>query len=104
MKNLVLRPLFSLAGTYTVAISQFDNFAVGPNLSNGFLQSNPNFTAIYCSNGQFCDVTGNNRTSAWAFDILNVDTAAVPEPMTILGSAIALGFGTLLKRRFAKVN
>lgn len=81
------------AGSYTVAVSQYDNFAVGPNLSDGFDRTGqPLFTAGYgCSNGQFCDVGANNRTNAWAFDVLNVQTA-VPEP----ASALLLGSGLLV--------
>jgi len=55
---------------------QYDNFALGPNLSNGFTYvAEPNFTSGWCSSGQFCDATGNNRQSDWAFDILNVEFA-----------------------------
>lgn len=79
-------------GTYTVTVMQFDNFAVGPNISNGFTRSGANFTAAFgCTNGQFCDVTGvaagNNRTANWAFDILNVQGAnevpRIPEPGSV---------------------
>jgi hypothetical protein len=93
------------AGTYTVSISQFDNFATGPNLSNGFDQTGfPFFTAElgFCGNGQFCDVSGsapfNNRTSDWAFDVLNV-VAAVPEPGTgLLVMAGVLGLAGWRRR------
>jgi len=82
------------AGTYTVAIMQFDNFALGPNLADGFIHTaSPTFTADYgCTNGSFCDVTGDNRSNRWAFDILNVEGAddgrddgggEVPEPGTL---------------------
>ena len=81
------------AGTYGVAISQYDNFSLGPNLSDGFLRTGqPFFTGSIgsCSNGQFCDISHaapyDNRTSAWALDVLN---AAVPEPTT----AALLGLG-----------
>ena len=69
------------AGNYSVAVMQFDNFANGPNLSDGFFQTgNTNFTAGNCSNGIFCDVTGHNRTNQWAFDILNVASGEVVGP------------------------
>jgi hypothetical protein len=70
------------AGDYTVAIMQFDNFASGPNLSDGFdQQGDPTFTSLFgCSNDQFCDVEGDNRTNFWAFDILGVEQADLPEP------------------------
>jgi hypothetical protein len=70
------------AGDYFIAISQFDNFAIGPNFSAGFLESgNTTFTAPYgCSAGRFCDITGGNRTGT--FDI-SVSGATVPEPTTL---------------------
>ncbi len=84
------------AGSYTVAVMQYDNFAIGPNLSNGFVrQGQGNFTpslaGAACTVSQFCDVTGsapgNIRTGNWAFDVLNVEAAAetprVPEPSSI---------------------
>jgi hypothetical protein len=59
------------AGNYTVSVMQYDNFANGPNLSNGFRENgNTNFTARFgCSQGFFCDVTGSNRDGHWAFDM-----------------------------------
>lgn len=70
------------AGNYRVVISQFSNFATGPNFSNGFRGTNgPGF--------------GNGRTSAWAFDVLNVEQAStptatsVPEPADLLGTVVA---------------
>jgi len=85
-----------VAGIYIAAIAQFDNFANGPSLSDGFLRTgDPFYTGVLggCSNGQFCDVSGvppfDNRTNEWAFDILNVE-AAVPEPSTALLVAIGL--------------
>jgi len=102
------------AGSYTVSVMQFDNFANGPNLSNGFLNTgNPTFTSFFgCSNGRFCDVTASNRTAAWAFDILGVDTATtpqppggVPEPATVSMMIAGLGLIALFgKRRYASAN
>lgn len=93
------------AGHYTVAIMEYNNFANGPNLSDGFARSGQgNFTAGWfnCSATIFCDVSevspGNARDSHWAFDILGVEGAtqvpptSVPEPSS-LGM---LGLGALL--------
>lgn len=52
------------AGNYRVSVSQYDNFANGPSLSNGF--------SGYSMTSGF-----NGRTSAWAFDALNVDNAVI---------------------------
>lgn len=81
------------AGNYIATIQQFNNFAAGANLSDGFLfdgAANANFR-----NG-FVDASDNKRDSHWAFDILNVNqadvpTTAVPEP----GTFVLLGLGIL---------
>lgn len=72
------------AGDYEVAVSQFDNFALGDK-SDGFTyDSDPNssnFTTTFgCSNLRFCDVNADNRTANWNFDILNVDSAVQRPP------------------------
>src|SRR5205085_5549169 len=57
------------AGSYFVSIQQYDNFANGPNFSNGYRRDgSPNFTG-----GCFRDVSNHCRTDEWAFDILNVN-------------------------------
>lgn len=68
------------AGTYTVAVTQYDNLAAGLSLASGFDRSGEgNFTAAFgCSQGFFCDVTGSNRNSSWAFDITGVAAASLP--------------------------
>ncbi len=97
------------AGDYMVAIMQYDNFATGPAFGNGFDQTgNPFFTALLggCSNEQFCDVSGadpfNNRTNAWAFDILDVENAAptvpVPAAVWLFGSGLMGLIGVARKK------
>lgn len=81
-----------------MSVSDFANFAVGPDLSNGF-------TNGALSPG-FIDVTGDMRDSHWAFDILNVNSAevvppvnAVPEPETYAMLLAGLGLLGFLRRR-----
>jgi len=78
------------AGSYTVALVQYDNSANGKTLAEGFLRSgNPTFTGAYgCSNGIFCDWGHHNRTGAWALDIL---VSEVPEPSACLLLVVGLG-------------
>ncbi|MEO8224491.1 MAG: DVUA0089 family protein [Gammaproteobacteria bacterium] len=77
------------AGDYLVAITQFDNRAMGPSFANGFSQTGANFTAIFgCVNGQFCDVDADSRTAAWAADVSGVTVVPAPAAGWLLGSAI----------------
>jgi Bacterial pre-peptidase C-terminal domain/PEP-CTERM motif len=99
------------AGTYTVAVMEYDNFA-GTTLASAFeRQGQGNFTpgisGCAASQNAFEDVSqtaGCGRDNHWAFDILNVAQAevvggAVPEPsswaMMLLGFA---GVGLTLRR------
>ncbi|MBA4143806.1 MAG: DVUA0089 family protein [Nitrosospira sp.] len=54
------------AGSYIATVTQFESYAIGPLLSNGFVGSaNSNF---------------DNRDSHWAFDIVNVSSASAGAP------------------------
>lgn len=90
------------AGTYTVAVSEYDNFGPG-NLSGIFPGAN-------CCTG-FNDVSGaanNPRDGHWAFDVLNVQSAdqgpttgGVPEPASwaLMLGGFGLAGATLRHRR-----
>jgi len=91
-------------GTYTVSVMEYDNFANGPNLSDGFLQQGQgNFTGPdFCGvTGGFYDVTCDQRTNQWAFDALNVgNVTTTPEPASLLlmGSGL-LGVAGMIRRK-----
>ena len=91
-------------GTYTVAVTQFDNFANGPSLSNGFYETSPTFTSGFgCSNGSFCDVTGANRTANWSFDISTTPAStATPEPAATALMIAGLGAIGIVRKRLMK--
>jgi len=80
------------AALYTVALSQVANFANGPTLGDGFLGAgNPNF---------------DGRASAWALDILGVDSAVaipavvIPVPGTLALCMLGLAAAGVTRRRF----
>ncbi|MEW6760203.1 MAG: DVUA0089 family protein [Pseudomonadota bacterium] len=90
------------AGNYIVTIQQYDNFARG-DLADGF-----DYDGVAYRNFRdgFVDAADDKRDGHWAFDILNVNSAEipdeVPEPasMAILAAGVA-GMG-LARRRKAK--
>lgn len=89
------------AGSYTVALTQADNFA-GDTLESEFIHSVPYFTAVFgCSNARFCDQYGHNLSDAWALDVTGADHVAVtpvPAALPLLGSGM-VGLGMLAHRR-----
>ena len=95
-------------GDYTVAISQFNNFfdgGIGDNISLGFIrEGEPTFTFDdgFGSAPMFNDVDADARTGNWAFDILNVDSAVVPEPNLL--AFVSIASALLCARRSRKYN
>lgn len=68
------------AGTYTLYLTQKDNQASGPSVAEGFLRAGQgSFTgpAFLGTAGSSILVNGAQRTSAWALDLLGVDSAVV---------------------------
>jgi hypothetical protein len=92
-------PLVLDAGSYTLALTENDNLAVGPTFADGFTQAgNGNFTCAEFMGipGGFCDASPSQRNSAWALDVTTPATAPVPEPSTyaLLLSGIGVFFIT----------
>lgn len=80
------------AGDYLVAVTQFNNAALGPDFAAGFSATGAAFTSVFgCSAGQFCDVSADSRTSFWAVDISGDAVTVVPVPAAgwLLGAALA---------------
>lgn len=110
-------------GDYTLALTQYNNFAAGGNLTEGFSQeNNSSFTSDFencTTDSLFCDFTGDIRTNEWAFDAFGVeplseadeekenppvvieepeDSTSVPEPTATVAIALA-GMLAMKKRR-----
>jgi len=97
------------AGSYIVALTQYDNFSIG-NLADGFAETgHPRFTADpdfanggACPGNMFRDISGTDgrcRNGIWALDFVNVSSVkAVPEPSGLLLAGV--GLAVLLVVRF----
>jgi hypothetical protein len=88
-----------LAGNYILALSQYDNVAAGPNLSEGFAADLGQASFA----GTPFTLNGGGGSGHWALDINNVDSAslrAVPLPGAI-GFMVSglLGMAALIRRK-----
>ncbi len=99
--NLLLDP-----GSYTLAVTQYDNFAFGPNLSDGFMkQGEGNFTPNLdpnrpCSASSFCDFSHSDarvRTSFFAVDVEHVAPVPLPPAVGLLTMGV-VGLGLRVHR------
>ena len=89
--------LFLTTGEYLLALTQYQNLPIG-NLSDGFFYvdavPDPNF------NNGFVGSFNLPGTSAWALDIVAVDSAqSAPEPSTIMLAPAVLLFAAIAARK-----
>ncbi|MBY0506191.1 MAG: DVUA0089 family protein [Bryobacteraceae bacterium] len=78
------------SGTYALALTQYDNFAVGPTAADGFSRDGQgNFTPSLSGfpGVKFLDQAGSQRTGQWILTFDGASAQAVPEPGTFVGLA-----------------
>lgn len=90
-------------GTYTATVAQYDNFALGSQLGDGFrYDGDPHFTFTqgYGPAPYFNGVSGDLRNSNWALHLVNVDVQVnIPDS----GNSMALmGFGLVSAAWFGR--
>jgi hypothetical protein len=90
------------AGSYTAALTEYDNLPNGPTLADSFSQvGNGDFTCpeFLGRPDAFCDASPSQRDSAWALDITTPGTSPVPEPTSdvLMLSGISLFFALRTK-------
>ncbi|MBV9765275.1 MAG: DVUA0089 family protein [Acidobacteriaceae bacterium] len=87
------------AGSYILALGEFFNVPVGPNLSNGFLeQGQGNFTASTCgTSGSFWETDVAPCVQRDSSFTLNA--AAVPEPATLWIALPIFALGLIRRKR-----
>jgi len=92
-------------GNYIFALTQYDNLATGPRLSDGFLRTGaPTFTSEFGTGaGPFLNIDGDQRTGNFALEVSNVAsaTSAAPEPSNV---ALAMLGGIYILSRIKKTS
>jgi choice-of-anchor A domain-containing protein len=86
---------FSWQGSVLAPLAEYKEF------SNGHINGQMIARSI-TGNGEFHIVAPNNGNTPVGFEGNLPEPAAVPEPLTILGSGMALGFGAFFKRQQSK--
>lgn len=86
---------FSWQGSVLAPLAEYNEF------SNGHINGQMIAKSIK-GNGEFHIVAPNNGNSSVLFEGNLPEPEAVPEPLTILGSGMALGFGAFFKRQQSK--
>ncbi len=103
LQSLDAAQLFNLPGGLVIVTGNFNGGgAISETLTTlGSNQwSNYNFSASWTN---LDSVTFDSVNNSFGFDNIVVnESAAVPEPLTILGTTTALGFGALFKKKGAK--
>src|SRR5207237_8023605 len=96
------------AGDYLLVLTQYDNFAAGTMLGDGFVVSNSNeglgnpiFTGLEFGGGEsgFWAFDASQRTNNWEAQI--VATTGVPEPGTVVLLITGLAFLGASRRKFS---
>jgi len=82
------------SGTYALALTQYDNFAIGPTGADGFSRDGQgNFTPSLSGfpGVKFLDQGGSQRTGNWTLTFDGANVQAVPEPGTFYPVAVIGG-------------
>ncbi|MEQ9233800.1 PEP-CTERM sorting domain-containing protein [Coleofasciculus sp. E2-BRE-01] len=88
---------FSWQGSVLAPFADYNEF------SNGHINGQLIAKSVTGTSGEFHIVAPNNGNSSVLFEGDDLpDPEAVPEPLTILGSGMALGFGAFFKRQQSK--